>query len=251
MPYQAAKGIAATFCYDIRWALTPVFGNDFPQMCIPPQHPLFARFVIDPHIVSFCMAETARFREEGASYRISQPILPSPALTPLMPVLSSPWKPQNCPGDLESGYGSDAPQNDKTILSPQVSPRSQYRSSHWTPVNGSDSPTSTDTTCSPSVSSPAYAPSPEELVLPTSVPSGYYEDRLRTKRAHSRIAYSDCDAERCESSTQEATITEAGRVKSVDGQTLEAAEALMLMGVVGRDTAVLPTPKRTRREQKC
>ncbi|KAJ5505257.1 hypothetical protein N7453_004214 [Penicillium expansum] len=37
MPYEAARAMAATFCWRIRYALTPLFGTEFPAMCIPPR----------------------------------------------------------------------------------------------------------------------------------------------------------------------------------------------------------------------
>ncbi|KAJ5769604.1 hypothetical protein N7520_004163 [Penicillium odoratum] len=35
MPYEAARAVAATFCWDIRHVLTPLFGTDFPSICTP------------------------------------------------------------------------------------------------------------------------------------------------------------------------------------------------------------------------
>lgn len=35
MPYEAAKAVAATFCWEIRHVLTPLFGTDFPSICVP------------------------------------------------------------------------------------------------------------------------------------------------------------------------------------------------------------------------
>lgn len=60
MPFEAAKAIAATFCWEIRYLLTPLFGLDFPEMCICPTDRVnFGRMVIDPAIVEEA-AETAR-----------------------------------------------------------------------------------------------------------------------------------------------------------------------------------------------
>ncbi|KAF3200096.1 hypothetical protein TWF679_001083 [Orbilia oligospora] len=33
IPYLAAKAICSRFCYTIREALSPIFGNDFPALC--------------------------------------------------------------------------------------------------------------------------------------------------------------------------------------------------------------------------
>ncbi|KAJ5884687.1 APSES transcription factor Xbp1 [Penicillium taxi] len=63
MPYEAAKAVAATFCWKIRYALTPLFGNDFPNMCVDPQDRLnFARMVIDPEIIRRAAETAIHFR---------------------------------------------------------------------------------------------------------------------------------------------------------------------------------------------
>lgn len=52
MPFEAAKAVAATFCWRIRHALTPLFGLDFPSMCVPPEdRARFGRMIIDAAIV--------------------------------------------------------------------------------------------------------------------------------------------------------------------------------------------------------
>jgi hypothetical protein len=60
MPFEAAKAVAATFCWKIRYALTPLFGTDFPSMCIPPQGAQFGKMIIDPAIVRRA-AESANY----------------------------------------------------------------------------------------------------------------------------------------------------------------------------------------------
>ncbi|KAJ5918045.1 hypothetical protein N7454_010420 [Penicillium verhagenii] len=35
MPYEVAKSVSATFCWNIRHVLTPLFGTDFPSTCVP------------------------------------------------------------------------------------------------------------------------------------------------------------------------------------------------------------------------
>ncbi|KAJ5593851.1 apses transcription factor Xbp1 [Penicillium hispanicum] len=52
MPYDAARAVAATFCWKIRHVLTPLFGTDFPSICVPPEDKEhFGRMVIDLAIV--------------------------------------------------------------------------------------------------------------------------------------------------------------------------------------------------------
>jgi hypothetical protein len=76
MPYSAAKAIAATFSHDIRHALVPLFGPDFPGLCAVPAPPApppttaslllapgavpaaFPNYRIHPDIVRDCAEET-------------------------------------------------------------------------------------------------------------------------------------------------------------------------------------------------
>lgn len=75
MPFDAAKAIAATFCYKIRYALTPLFGLDFPTMCINPLDKVrFGHMIIDPAIVQ-------KSTEMANYYRMLE--LRSPALSNL------------------------------------------------------------------------------------------------------------------------------------------------------------------------
>jgi hypothetical protein len=59
IPYEAAKALAAKFCYKIRFALTPIFGEDFPGICLPEDHEDFGKYNIDPVIVAKCQQRTA------------------------------------------------------------------------------------------------------------------------------------------------------------------------------------------------
>lgn len=54
LPFEAAKAVAATFCYNIRYALTPIFGLDFLSMCLAPTDPGFGQMIISPTIVRQC-----------------------------------------------------------------------------------------------------------------------------------------------------------------------------------------------------
>lgn len=250
MPYQAAKAIAATFCYDIRWALTPVFGNDFPLMCLHPKDPSFAKFLIDPAIVEFCTLETDRFRTEGTSYRISTSN-PSPrAETPKTPHEAQSWvKPRRArPADIESGYGTDTDQSDKCFISPEVSPRSC-----WPSVNGSQSPYSPRTAYSSNMSSPMSIPAPPRLQLPTSVPGGYHDEPFRMKRTHSKVAFGDnCEKDMStRPQTAAAMFSDSGRSSGGFADTghsqndLDAAQ--IMMSLSSGDSLVLPPTKRARR----
>ena len=54
MPYDAAKALAKTFCYKIRYALVPLFGPNFPGECKHPNDDKFKDFKIDAAIITRC-----------------------------------------------------------------------------------------------------------------------------------------------------------------------------------------------------
>ncbi|PYH46962.1 putative APSES transcription factor Xbp1 [Aspergillus saccharolyticus JOP 1030-1] len=51
VPWECARALATRFCWDVRYALTPIFGNDFPEDCLHPDHPDYRQWLIDPEIV--------------------------------------------------------------------------------------------------------------------------------------------------------------------------------------------------------
>lgn len=161
MPFEAAKAVAATFCWKIRYALTPLFGLDFPSLCVPLEdRARFGRMIIDPAIVQQATekANTYRMLELQSSptsllrATASYPS-PSPAATDiglgmgigigmgkgkqiLLPktATSSSSAKRTCLDNLSSsgssGYDSSPEQSDSYC----VSPASPYRNS-FTPVN--------------------------------------------------------------------------------------------------------------------
>ena len=137
MPFEAAKAVAATFCWNIRYALTPIFGPDFPSQCIPPDSDRFGEMVIDAEVTRRCTEEARAYRsmETRASSRASS-IMRSPA-TP-----DSPSYPRHIkhlrPKDLEpsqtcSDYSTDdGPGQNYTLAS--AASNLSYRNT-WTPAN--------------------------------------------------------------------------------------------------------------------
>jgi hypothetical protein len=76
MPYDAAKALAATFCWKIRYALTPLFGTDFPGMCAhPEERKRHGVMIIDPEIT--------RRATETANYYRSLEMAHSPRTVPV------------------------------------------------------------------------------------------------------------------------------------------------------------------------
>ncbi|KAF2867005.1 hypothetical protein BDV95DRAFT_503948 [Massariosphaeria phaeospora] len=258
MPYNAAKAVAATFCYNIRWALTPVFGKEFLTQCTHPKDPNFAKFLIDPSIVLACTIDTNRWREEGSAWRPTPSETTSIVGTPKMQFACPPWgmkvmKQQRLakPVDLESGYGTDTDQSDRYLFSPQVSPRSVT----WTSVNRSQSPASPPTFHSPAFSPPVRAIPPPPNPWLTSVPSGCTEEQLRTKRTHSKVAVGNgnVDVDICRPTTASSVIEPGYSESAISGncvQPMDQVDAAQVLLQISNGGESLPPPKRTRRGSK-
>ncbi|MCJ1477401.1 hypothetical protein MMC13_006072 [Lambiella insularis] len=134
MPFEAAKAVAATFCYQIRYALTPLFGLDFPSLCVKPGEDKFGQMVIDRQIVRRCAEEANGYR---ASSRESS-VIGTPT-TPVSATITNTWTPRSLRPrvagllESESGYYSDTDVSDKYLASPQsVPPHSSFA---WTATN--------------------------------------------------------------------------------------------------------------------
>ena len=122
IPYEAAKAIAATFCWSIRYVLTPVFGLDFIDMCIPPDSEKFGRMLIDPKITELCTQQAQAYLQlelENPSTRPTSGV-PSPR-TPKTPTFSrgtTPLRFKAINDNTSSGYSTEAGDNDRYTLSP-------------------------------------------------------------------------------------------------------------------------------------
>ncbi|KAE8148889.1 hypothetical protein BDV25DRAFT_130816 [Aspergillus avenaceus] len=130
MPYDAAKAVAATFCWRIRYALTPLFGLDFPNLCVPPtDHTRYGRMVIDAAVVR-------KATEAATFYRVLE--LNPPELAPLRPSVCHPIVPGEAKKPNTSKHRSQSSQDSSSGYStPEtycVSPASPIRHI-FTPVN--------------------------------------------------------------------------------------------------------------------
>ncbi|EXJ57518.1 hypothetical protein A1O7_07866 [Cladophialophora yegresii CBS 114405] len=142
IPYEAAKAVAATFCWHIRYALTPVFGKDFPNICLPPSNENFGSMQIDPEITKYCAAQARHYRElETQSTSGLSPSLPSPrppqtpkARPQLRKILPKPYKET----DSTSEYSTDTGSEDKYELS-SPSPQIAF-TNPWSSINSPRSP---------------------------------------------------------------------------------------------------------------
>ncbi|KAK1752098.1 hypothetical protein QBC47DRAFT_65452 [Echria macrotheca] len=62
MPFECARAACATFCYEIAGAMTPIFGQDFPSMCLRRDMPGFAKFCIPQGTIERSRREAEHFR---------------------------------------------------------------------------------------------------------------------------------------------------------------------------------------------
>ncbi|KIW10453.1 hypothetical protein PV08_11417 [Exophiala spinifera] len=143
IPYEAAKAVAATFCWSIRYALTPVFGTDFPNMCLHPNDENFGSMLIDPEITKRCALLAQHYRAlEGRETPPPVPAMHSPQL-PETPKLG-PFFKRILPKPIRTttGYTSDCTSDmgaeDHYALS-STSPHVDF-STPWSAVNSPRSP---------------------------------------------------------------------------------------------------------------
>lgn len=134
MPYEAAKAVAATFCWSIRYALTPVFGVDFPEICVLPDSDKFGDMTIDPAVTKRCTEEANRYRSlETRSISREPSATPSP-LTPKTPTHHRHTRQFRTDLPTFNGgiYSSDAASEDSCSLSITPEP---YSRSYWAHAN--------------------------------------------------------------------------------------------------------------------
>ena len=93
MPFSCAKAICATFCHHIAPALVPIFGPDFPSICVSPDAPEHGRMIIDRSITITATAEAEVFRRQqplaaqsNEEVQYSTVYNSSRRLTPTLPV---------------------------------------------------------------------------------------------------------------------------------------------------------------------
>lgn len=131
MPFEAAKAVAARFCYEIRYVLVPVFGPDFVSMCQKPGDLAWLDLKVHFSIIQRCTEATTANQTQSreSSVAVSPRTTPAHTKLPVGPSKSLRRKTAKAM-DAESGYGTDSDRSEKYLGSPD-SPRSI----EWTPVN--------------------------------------------------------------------------------------------------------------------
>lgn len=194
-------------------------------------------------------------REEGSSYVVTR--LPPVQDRQVQPRTSShstrgQAERRARPADTESGYGTDTDRSDLYFCSPQVSPRSQF-----TPINKQLSPKSPFVIDYFNAISQVGARSHQALHTVTSAPVENGKGASRTKRTHSKVAFSDnCDDDHLNRPYTADTVDScysgrtSGGFSSDNGHArvdLDAAE--VLLSLCATDHTQPPT-KRTRHGSK-
>lgn len=151
IPHAAAKAIAATFCYDIRYALTPVFGHDFPDICIKPGEEGFGDMTIDPAITKFCKVQAQRFRELDGT---ATP-MPTPLSVPATPNTPTPRR-------LKATHAKRMKQVEPTHTTAYSSPYTSDVGSD----DGYTTPTSTPAPIYRNLFTPINVPTPRSVPYP-------------------------------------------------------------------------------------
>lgn len=156
MPYACARAVCSTFCYTIRWALTPVFGPSFINDCLTPENPDFNRFKIAQQLVRDAAQEVEDRKSGSLSLSETTKLHADEALPRSMPANVTPGKnlrprrekepsfssssvfASDSEGSSHHNYSHKAP----APSSPNLSPKSSYRDvdgSGWTSINHSQS----------------------------------------------------------------------------------------------------------------
>lgn len=131
MPYDAAKAVAARFCYEIRHVLVPVFGPDFVSMCRNYADRSYLHLKVDRSIIERCTdaAKVNQAHSREASVAVS-PRPPASFVSLSMCRASKSLRSKLKAVDVESGYGTDSDRSEKYPGSP-----SSLGYNGWTPVN--------------------------------------------------------------------------------------------------------------------
>ncbi|OQO10064.1 hypothetical protein B0A48_04420 [Cryoendolithus antarcticus] len=153
IPYACARALCLTFAYEIRWALTPIFGHSFIKECLRPEHSDYRSFKINPEIVRNAELEAESWKATAS--RCGTPVSATFAGSKAMPPTSAPQESQMArpkrerptfksgslfgSGGGRSSFGYQDDDND--VDSPSLSPKSSpvfiapKQSSGWATIN--------------------------------------------------------------------------------------------------------------------
>ena len=222
MPYDAAKAIAATFCYKIRYALTPVFGLDFISLCIEPGTEGFGHMVIDQSIVRHCTEEANEYRtmsREGSLAGSPK----TPASSTSSRWSSKPYRLKPAKHmDVESGYGTDTDRSDKFFPSPPVT-------CQWTALNTPRSATIEQYKLDFPQAPSSDATATEGCDAPPNSPESSNSDESGASEVSSKQSDEDYREKSLSPALSETELVPAKRKRKIKTSTKEARAAYLLM----------------------
>ncbi|KAK5134559.1 hypothetical protein LTR08_006344 [Meristemomyces frigidus] len=187
MPYACARAICLTFCYPIRWALTPIFGPSFIKECLRPESTGYCRFKINSEVVRCAQLEAEGLRSGGNS-RSGTPVSDRdghnggaqdiPRSVPASVALLKQLRPRKEPPTFKLGspFESDSEGSDRGYThtnaayeSPELSPRTSRvdAKTGWTSVNRQHNVTPPSPPNNTPVGSLSYSLVTEPRILPT------------------------------------------------------------------------------------
>jgi len=67
MPFDSAKYMCMTFCWEIRHALTPIFGPQFIRQCIRPGQPGYKTFQVPPNVIEYGRSEQEKWKNNAST----------------------------------------------------------------------------------------------------------------------------------------------------------------------------------------
>lgn len=181
MPYEAAKAMAATFCWRLRYVLTPLFGTDFPAMCIPPSdRKYYGRMTIPEAVVQHATKTAKYYRSLEPNKEFNPSAIDEPSKTHNLFHMDLPshgdsslkLPPIKIP---RLQYAECSPSARDSSMEPySMSPTSQSSFSNFTPINA---PRSSDVPSRPPVQSPqAILRVISDAIRPENVPGGISEE---------------------------------------------------------------------------
>jgi len=179
-PYEAARAMAAKFCWRIRFALTIVFGEDFPKDCLDPEadEENFGRYNIDPAIIVACTHRVRKLREVEIARRQQKDSKASAAANSPPPNARYATPPEGTRTPPRSTYPTASPELMVSSMSREQAHGSRYfdpvRDSSRSGPFGLGSNTTYGQPLYPSLPSPSGWPNPLPSPIPNSSLNQYH-----------------------------------------------------------------------------
>lgn len=139
IPYHCARALCTTFCYSIRWALTPIFGPSFINECIKPGNQGYEKWKIDGEAIRNAQLEAEGWSMVQKGGQVGQKTIPR-SVPPDAVTAVKELRPRSTNTTFKAGspFESEAETDyaaTPVTSSPELSPKSSYGSPGWTSIN--------------------------------------------------------------------------------------------------------------------